>query len=530
MKRLLLLCAVLLLLPLCAHAVTSVPDGVVSIGDEAFAGTDVSALIVPASCQSVGANVLAGCNASYLHMKSAATTLASGAAADVPFIFAPSGSSAAGLPGFYAVETLTTDSGLYYAVTDTALPLCAKDPDSMNGTVTIPKLLNGVPVTSLEVLDLSNTEVAELCVPSYLSIPEGMNVQPYDAMTVSAPTAGTEQIPAGKSTVWTTSATGQYGSTSYIWLFTNENSSYSTITAEPSVTYTPLNQGSCSVTVTVEDALGDRATAQSANITVTEPQPTYRAVLISNTYPGTGNELPGCDNDAAAMATMLSTMTATPYQVTRYENLNAAAMRSVVKADLAQAQAGDVSLFYFSGHGTAGGSLMGTENTFLSASQLRLSMDMIPGIKIIIIDCCYSGALIAKDGGSGGPSSFNRDVISAFSGVTRAGELIGSSFYVLTACSGEQESSTIMAGDIDFGAFTYGLCYGSGYDEWNGEHLPDLPADTDGNSAISLTEAQARAMERVEYLSSLMEQMGTGSLEQSVQCYPGGSGFILWAR
>ena len=54
MKRFLLLLSVLVLLPLCALAVTSLPATVTEVEDSAFAGTDIDALIVPASVESAG--------------------------------------------------------------------------------------------------------------------------------------------------------------------------------------------------------------------------------------------------------------------------------------------------------------------------------------------------------------------------------------------------------------------------------------------------------------------------------------------
>ena len=75
-----------------------------------------------------------------------------------------------------------------------------------------------------------------------------------------------------------------------------------------------------------------------------------------------------------------------------------------------------------------------------------------------------------------------------------------------------------------FGVFTYGLCYGSGYDEWQRVSLSNMPADADGNRAIALGEAIAGVKEREAFLKSLLP-----SLDQDVQ-YHGDPNFILWAK
>ena len=91
MKKIILL-ILLLMLPLGAQAVTAVPEGVTHVEDEAFAGAGIDALIIPASVETVGADVLQGSRASYIYLEGADTTLSG--APGVPFIFAPASSPA----------------------------------------------------------------------------------------------------------------------------------------------------------------------------------------------------------------------------------------------------------------------------------------------------------------------------------------------------------------------------------------------------------------------------------------------------
>ena len=210
MKRFWLLLMACLLLPACALAVTTVPGGITVVEDEAFANTGIDALIIPSSVQVLGANVLSGCDAAYLYLNSAATKLASGANNGVPFIFGPSGSGAAGFSGFYASETLKVADGLYYSVTDTALPLCAMSPAGLSGTLTIPKTVDGKPVVSLSEIYLNNTGVTAVRVPAYLTIPGDLTATPYQTMSVTAPAADKTTSAAGRNITWTTSAEGAY--------------------------------------------------------------------------------------------------------------------------------------------------------------------------------------------------------------------------------------------------------------------------------------------------------------------------------
>lgn len=532
MKRFLLLLSAVMLLPLCAFAVTTVPSGVTVVEDEAFAYTGIDALIIPASVQVVGANVLAGCNASYLYLNSASTTLASGAANGVAFVFGPANSSAAGLSGFYAADTLTIQDGLYYSVADAALPLCAMSPAGTSGTLTIPKLVEGKPVTSLSELFLQNTGVTEVKVPAYLTIPDGLAASPYQTVFVTAPTADKTTSAAGRYVTWTTSVEGAYGDVSYLWTFTVNGETSTAITSEPMVSFAPGAEGICTVTVTAEDSLGDKASAEGESVTVTAAEPVYRALLVANSYPGAYNALGGPENDLAAMVTMLNSMTGTKYKVTTAQNRTASSIRSAIASTFAGAEPGDVSLFYYSGHGNSDGSLVGTGDTLLSVASLRNALQQIPGKKIVILDCCYSGTVInrsadaAADEGPS-PSAFNSAVISAFASASRSSSnLEDEGYIVLTSCRKDQTSVSLAdATGSYFGVFTYGLCYGSGYDEWKRVSLGSLPADANGDGVITLGEAHTRINERVSYLSTMV----SGGLSQATQYY-GDSSFVLWRK
>lgn len=534
MKKFLIL-LLALLLPVCASAAITVPEHVTEIGAEAFAGVNTDYLVIPASVKTVGANVLTDSNASYLWLEGASTQVAGNPG--VPFIFGPAGSAAAGVSGFYAQESLVTDSGLYYAVLeDKALPLCAVNPSSLSGGVIIPKTLGGKPVTSVSQLHLSNTRLTEVHIPRYLTAPEGLPVTTYVTMFVDAPIAAVTETPAGKYVTWSIAGySGNHGEVSFVWTFENGGNTVSTTTTEPFIKYAPMQEGTCTATVRVVDAVGDWAEATGEAITVTEGQPIYRALLVGNSYPGAANELKGPENDITAVRAFLSTMSGTPYRITPARNLTGTGMQAAIASAFAGAEPGDISLFYYSGHGTEAGALVGTRDslgrdTFLSVYGLRSALEKIPGTKIVILDCCYSGNVIGRSASpedTGSPASFNNAVISAFGAVSRSSEnLEDAGYIVLTACRKDQRSNTMSdpSNGNFFGVFTYGLCYGSGYDEWQRISLSDMPADADSNRAISLGEAIAGVKERLAFIKNMLP-----SLNQDVQ-YHGDPNFILWAK
>lgn len=507
------------------EGVITLPDEVTAVESRAFAATGVHALIVPEGCESIAADVLADGNAAYVTLQGMETKVSASTLADVPFIFAPSGSEAAEMDGFYAIEDLYVQDGLYYSLgEEEAIPLCAVSP--MEGSVTLPKLVDGRPLRQLDIFSLNGMENASVCVPSYLTIPEGMTATTYDAMTLSAPVPSVTECTAGDAVTWTAEVSGAYGDVSYIWLFDTDGTVSSTITAEPTVTWFTTTDGLCIASVTAIDALGDRAEACSTGVTVGKPVPIYRALLIGNTYPDTEDELDGCDTDVYAMRSMLGGMPGTDYSVTVYTNQTSAQIQSAIGTTFADARPCDVSLFYFSGHGTSAGSLVGIGNSTVSVSTLRSWLDAVPGTKIVIIDACYSGNMIGKSEGSLNPAMFNSAFISGFSSFTKDNNLANNGYIVMTACSMTQKSVSLSDGTISFGAFTYSLCYGCGYDEWNQTSLSTLYADTDSNGAITLGEAYTLAVERVAWLETLLPE---GMMEQSLQYY-GDTSFILWSR
>lgn len=299
---------------------------------------------------------------------------------------------------------------------------------------------------------------------------------------------------------------------------------------------------------------------------------TYRALLIGNTYTGESNELPGCENDVDGMRTMLGRMTATPYSVTVKKNIRAEEILSSISSTFGNASYNDVSLFYYSGHGAnsvgADGNptsyhaaLVGTFQTYVSIARLKTELDKIPGKKVIIIDACHSGQFIARDGTvtQVSSSAFNSQVVNLFANddqlsgdvsrtavvlaadgsellseeapefIDRAGEtnFAKSGYYVITACRSEEKSVSTGYdsngdGKIDryFGLFTYGLCYGNGWNLARNSAISSLNADLNKDSKVTLYEAYVYA--------KVMAQ--SHNPNQTAQIWPENSAFVLWGK
>lgn len=299
---------------------------------------------------------------------------------------------------------------------------------------------------------------------------------------------------------------------------------------------------------------------------------TYRALLIGNTYTGESNELPGCDNDVDGMRTMLGRMTATPYSVTVKKNIRAEEILSSISSTFGNASYNDVSLFYYSGHGanslgTDGNptsyhaALVGTFQTYVSIARLKTELDKIPGKKVIIIDACHSGQFIARDGTvtQVSSSAFNSQVVNLFANedqlsgdvnrtavvlaadgsellseeapafIDRAGDtnFAKSGYYVITACRSEEKSVSTGYdsngdGKIDryFGLFTYGLCYGNGWNLARNAAISALNADLNKDSKVTLYEAYVYA--------KVMAQ--SHNPNQTAQIWPENSAFVLWGK
>lgn len=121
----------------------------------------------------------------------------------------------------------------------------------------------------------------------------------------------------------------------------------------------------------------------------------YRAVVIGEAdYPGYSSDLWACGNDARAMRDMLKrtgyTTVQTVIDASEYR------VRSQISSTFASADSNDVSLFYYTGHGSSDGSLITTDYGAISPSRLASWLKQVPGNVVVMLDSCYSGRVIDK--------------------------------------------------------------------------------------------------------------------------------------
>ena len=146
---------------------------------------------------------------------------------------------------------------------------------------------------------------------------------------------------------------------------------------------------------------------------------TYRALLIGNNYTWF-NYLFGPGYDIDRMETMLKGLKKTPYQVTKRHNLASTGFADAISIAFKGADENDVSLFYYSGHGSGDedtlGGLCGHSNTgsgidgIVTPAELRGMLDTVNGRKVVIADSCFSGNLIGRSNGSENKTIISQDM------------------------------------------------------------------------------------------------------------------------
>lgn len=216
---------------------------------------------------------------------------------------------------------------------------------------------------------------------------------------------------------------------------------------------------------------------------------TYRALLVAQCNYTGNDRLEGTLSDMHSMNTILSAGVQTSYQVKTMTDLTADGIRQAIGEAFAQAQEQDVSLFYYSGHGSAwNGALFGIDEKTVSPSELRECLDKVPGRKIVIVDACHSGALIGKSVGTGETADpFVSAFLRAFAQKNRS-NLAADRYYVMTAAHSTQTSVEIIDGFRHYGAFTTSLAKGCGYD-FPSDAVCERYADTNEDGVITFEEA-----------------------------------------
>ena len=257
-----------------------------------------------------------------------------------------------------------------------------------------------------------------------------------------------------------------------------------------------------SITLTIED--------KEPPLPEPDPdQPTkYYALLIGNSNYTEIQDLPSVKRDLRAMNSALSGLNPS-WNITAKKNLTGNQIASAIASAFKGATANDICLFYYSGHGMEDmdfnpGALMGinytgdsAESDLLTAQRLRYDLDhACPGRVVVILETCGSGAVI-YDGQplsweqSG--KSFSSAVLTAFRGAEianpKTGELLSHKYTVITTCEhGDYGVNLPVEGDIEGGMLTYCIIKALGCGYPDGSYTGSMPADTNGDKALTLGE------------------------------------------
>lgn len=371
-----------------------------------------------------------------------------------------------------------------------------------------------------------------------------------DTCTVTVKRAPTSiTLDAGKLALWKGDS-----HTLKVKLSSHSAGSYTLSTSDAGVVSVSGDQlkakGIGTATVTAITYNGKKARVK---VTVSR-RPVYRALLIGESnFPGTGlGSLPG-KKDADSMKAMLQNVKGAArrdWSITVRYNRMANKIHSDIQTAFADAQEGDVSLFYISTHGDEVETMDGfnavyagalytypNPDTFdwfdrnvLTLTQLAEWLEEVPGQVVVFIDSCGSGAAIYQPKGAASttayaPETFNAAVVEAFAahdrGVLAPGDkgafVVKNKFYVMTSTA---YLETGWSSSDRFSYFTKWLTDGVGTSG-------DMPADANADHVTTLSELYG-------YVSSCAKAKVFNyegeTFQQHVQVYPANSSLGLFYR
>lgn len=287
-----------------------------------------------------------------------------------------------------------------------------------------------------------------------------------------------------------------------------------------------ISEGEATITVTTDEG-GFQA---QLHVTVHEPEPVYRALLV-----GIANYVDGRSRQGAVNTTqgVSDALTQARYQTTRYLtdmrlDLTAAELFAAIDEALGGGNENDISLLYINCHGGVTSGIPWIEmrdGVQIPARQLESALRSVPGRVVLILDCCNSGAFIGK---ADAADDFVRGVVNAFSATEGLNAFASSKYKVLVSSSYDQKSYRISSGTnatentvstVFARAFTEAL----GWDLMKDKTI-SIRGDLDNNRQITLNEAFLYAQKRcMYYLTHATGMRG----RQAVQVWPAGDGFVL---
>lgn len=214
---------------------------------------------------------------------------------------------------------------------------------------------------------------------------------------------------------------------------------------------------------------------------------------------------PGPWNDGVNFARVISAAYGDRLVVTsnigESSNTTVKDVREKIQQTFADSEAGDYNYFYYSGHGVLEGIYL-SSGEILTARALADAFSGIEGTNVIVLDCCYSGGMIARAAFSN-VNDFSGRFTQEFAQAVTTGKkarsaLTRQQFRVITSASEEEASWQINYGenfDVMMGSFTATMCYGCGVDpimvqSESGYELKTCNADYDFNGSITFDEIE----------------------------------------
>ena len=302
-----------------------------------------------------------------------------------------------------------------------------------------------------------------------------------------------------------------------------------------------------------------KGSVKSAAVKLTVPR--YTAILIGE-YDYSDGYLPGPENDYKAMAGMLGGLRS-KYTIKKLPNATKSEMLSAIASYAKSSKSYDILYFFYSGHGTNAymseyqGALYTVDGNYTRTDELADALSAFKGKVVVLLNSCYSGAAIYRNGESENEEAldaFNQSVIDAFSGYTvvdeepdseeveseelklteMMGELAESKFTVLTAARYDQTSSgltyTSDGETLQFSIFARGIVEGMGCNYPKGKYQGSMPADTDSNSKVTLGEMYNSVCDYVAYWrQKYYDITGSDAILQKTQYY-GTLSTVLFVR
>ena len=250
---------------------------------------------------------------------------------------------------------------------------------------------------------------------------------------------------------------------------------------------------------------------------------TYRALVIGEANMKLQENCPGCDNDANLIEAAIQ-RPGVPYAVTKIQDATKNQLVSGIETAFTDADADDVSLFYYSGHGSYSSNgdnlclcLAPASGKWLedySIKLLKQKLDNVPGKVVLILDCCGSGGSIIASKSRQEISEafdaeqFNNGVVDIFAAPqlmrAKGAVFAKDKYFVLTASDVNEKSwSVTLKNDNDgtndyHSVFSLALAESMGYIKIHEQGLmthfeitgyDTMPADTDADYRESLSEA-----------------------------------------